>query len=78
MGVNGIADGAQIAAVADTAHHVDDVKAHWRSANIHRPGFILPADGDACAIVGLMGVAATRRFVAGPPFWIVGPVIVIK
>ena len=51
MGVNGIADGPQIAAVADAAHHVDDVKAHRRGANIHRPGFILPADSDACAIV---------------------------
>ena len=78
MGIDGITDGTQIAAVAQAAHHVDDVKAHRGGTNIHRPGFILPADGDAGATVTLMGAAATRCFVAGPPFRVVRSVIVIK
>ncbi|MNS52411.1 hypothetical protein D3C72_851250 [compost metagenome] len=78
MGIQGVTNRAEIVAVAQTANHIDDVKAHRRGADIHLPGFILPAHGHTCAVLFLAGVAAARRRRTGTPFRIVGAIFGIK
>ncbi len=66
-----------VAAVAQPPHHIDDIEAHRRGADIPAPGVILPADRHAGPAVGLIFTAAgTGDLPAGAPAGRVAPVAV--